>query len=158
MHTLPDVEPSSGALFPDNLLGSDEFAKHSSTSRTDDDDDDDDESADDPYLDPDLVRHARSFRDLPHGIPRFVSVPSDDSLRDSQEQVVFGGSPKKVHNGWLEVHPGEFVEVHGIKLAQDAMKRGESAVVECGVCSTRYAVDESATALYCTVCDSVTEM
>jgi uncharacterized CHY-type Zn-finger protein len=48
--------------------------------------------------------------------------------------------------------------VHGIKHAQDAMKRGESVVVECGVCSRRYAVDESAKALYCTACDSVTEV
>lgn len=151
-HTLPDVNSSDGALFPDNLFGNDEYANGSSTSV------DDDESDDEPYLDPDLVRRARSFRDIPHDIPKFVTVPSEDSLRDSPEQVIFGGSPKQVQNGLLEVNPGEFVRVHGIKHAQDAIKRGKSAVVECSVCSRRYAVDESARALYCTACDSVTDV
>lgn len=147
-HTPPDVNSSEGALFPEN----DEYANGSSTSV------DDDESDDEPYLDPDLVRRSRSFRDIPHDIPKFVTFPSEDSLRDSPEQVIFGGSPKQGQNGLLEVNPGEFVRVHGIKHAQDAIKRGKSAVAECSMCSRRYAVDESARALYCTACDSVTDI
>lgn len=153
-HALPDVNPSDDALCPDNHLGCDGYAKSSSTSFIDDGDDDDDE----PYLDPVLVHHAHSFHGIPSDIPKFVTFSSGDSVRDSPEQVVFGGSPKKVQNGLLELNPGEFVRVHGIKHAQDAIRRGKSAVAECSVCSRRYAVDESARALYCTACDSVTDI
>jgi hypothetical protein len=146
---LPYANRYDGALFPDNLLGSDEYAKYSSELFIDDDE---------PYLDPDLVRRSRSFPCAPDDIPRFVSVPSEDSSRDSPEQVLLGGSPKTIQNGLLEVNPGEFVRVHGIKHAQDAINKGKSAVAECSVCSKRYVVDQSARALYCTACDSVTDM
>jgi hypothetical protein len=150
-----ESEHSTQALFAENILADGDFLKYSTNSLVGSNASEPNES---PYLDPELVRRAHSFHGIPYDIPRFVTVPSKDSLRDAPEQVSIHGRREKVQNGLVEVKPGKFVRVHGIKHAQDAIDQGKSAVVECSLCSKRYAVHQSAKALYCTACDSVTDM
>ena len=150
-----DSEHSTAAICVENIFADVDCFKYSTKSLIGSNASEPNES---PYLDPDLVRRARSFHDIPYDIPRFVTVPSKDSLRDAPEEVSIHGCRKKVQNGLVEVKPGKFVRVHGIKHAQDAIDQGKSAIVKCSVCSKCYAVHESAKALYCPACESVTDI
>ena len=150
-----DSEHSTAAVCVENIVADHHCFKYSTNSLIGSNASEPNQS---PYLDPELVRRARSFHDIPYDIPRFVTVPSKNSLRDAPEEVSIHGCRKKVQNGLVEVKPGKFVRVYGIKHAQDAIDQGKSAIVKCSVCSKRYAVHQSAKALYCTACESVMDM
>lgn len=127
-------------------LDQDEEQRESTTSRST------------PYLDPDLVRRAHRHARIPSDLPRMISFPSDDSLKDAPHHVSIHGDKKEVKMGMVELHPGEFVRVHGKRHAQSAINKGQSIVVKCSTCRTKYQVDRRAGSLYCTKCDSVTRI
>lgn len=135
-----------GILFQDTFS---ETRENSSSSK----------STNTPYLDPDLVRRAHSnSEDPPLDLPKIVHVPSDESLGDAPERVSIHGTRKLVKHGVVELSPGKFVRVHGRRHAQSAIEKGQSTIVACTYCYKKFQVDRKAKALYCTFCDSVTEL
>ena len=115
------------------------------------------------YLDPDLVRHAHSKSEelrRRRNIPKVVHIPSEAILKNSPS----GSSTEEANRATAKTdvvesnNPGEFVKVHGKRHARSAIEKGQSTIVRCSVCQKRFQVDRKAKALYCTFCDSVTQL
>lgn len=113
------------------------------------------------YLDPDLLKRSRtntskSARHL--SVPKTIETRCRKSLQDAPQQVEIDGNKKQVMQGLVELKPGEFVRVHGKEHAQNAIEMGQSTIVKCSSCNSKYRVDSKAGALYCTQCDTVTRL
>jgi hypothetical protein len=117
-----------------------------------------------PYLDPDLVRRSRLSsngsppRSPPRGgVPKTIHLSSDepDSLNDAMEQVDIHSSHKHAPTSPTGK---KYVRVHGMRHAKSAIEKGESIVVKCSTCRTKFQVDKRASALYCIHCKSVTQL
>jgi hypothetical protein len=108
------------------------------------------------YLDPDLVKRSRTNTSTS---ARHISVPKTIETRCRRSrQVEIDGNKKQVMQGLIELKPGEFVRVHGKEHAQNAIEMGQSTIVKCSSCNTKYRVDSKAGALYCTQCNTVTRL